>query len=535
MKTSTFFTLLFVVGLMVVSILYSGFSCRDDKSDRSIRQRRPVADPRIPIFKSFNFQMDQSTIPNIEHYYEKMKTGSSSCDCPGLKHGPLTGMTRERQRKEHSEWTAENERNREPIAVCHAMSPISYLGSGISVEPLESVRLVGLRFHHDAIMLLQERYRGSELSIAFKTRAHLGTLYVDVPKDELPNVKVEGNATYELEIITRRHADALNSILEHVIFNSTQYVVKGRETIDVVFLDFKVSVNILVQRSVIPVLHDTGPRSSDISHKVTVATKTFGRYSAVNRLVRSIEKRYPNVTIVIADDSKNPEQIQGRHVKQYMMPFAEGLNAGKNLALSQIRTKYFLWVDDDFVFTDSTKLELMLAKLESPGAELDLVAGMLQDKGGGIRPCGKENCWRTMYHRQGKDGHCVHKGKLWQYKTVEEFPNCQVLDLVTDFWMAKTQAVRKTGGFDIELERIGHREFFVDAIGQLRIAQCDDVSILHAPVTNKEYEKYRRMEVQPSEKQRYVDHLLFKNGLQCFESWFPKLISKPLLNDQKRT
>ncbi|XP_070579864.1 beta-1,4 N-acetylgalactosaminyltransferase 1-like [Ptychodera flava] len=461
----------------------------------------------------------------------KMKVRSLSCDCPRLKHGPLTGMARERQQKEYLEWNKENMHNSNPIA---AMSPVSYLSSGITAEPLESVRLVGLRVHREVVALLGERHRGQELSITFRSRAFLGTLYVEMSKDDFSNVKVEGNATYELRITTNSDANTLNKVLGHVIYNSTKYVVKGREEIELLFLGFEISLNVLISRSALPLLHDTGPRNGGIGRQVTVATKTFERYDAVNRLVRSINNYYPNLTIVVADDSKNTQQIEGRNVKQYMMPYAEGLNAGKNLALSQIRTKYLLWVDDDFVFTGSTKLELMLEKLESPSAELDLVAGMVQGKGGKVNPCIDPDalCWRTLHHHRGQDGHCVYRGKAWAYRTMEEFPNCQVIDIAPNFWMAKTQAVRKAGGFDIELERIGHREFFVDILGQLAIAQCNDVSIRHAKITNEVYTKYRTMEIDPSERERYVDHLLFKNGLHCFESWFPR-ISKALLNEKK--
>lgn len=51
--------------------------------------------------------------------------------------------------------------------------------------------------------------------------------------------------------------------------------------------------------------------------------------------------------------------------------FLQGWFAGRNLAVSQVTTKYVLWVDDDFIFTSSTKLEKMVEVLES--TTLDLV------------------------------------------------------------------------------------------------------------------------------------------------------------------
>lgn len=50
---------------------------------------------------------------------------------------------------------------------------------------------------------------------------------------------------------------------------------------------------------------------------------------------------------------------------------AQGWFAGRNLAVSQVTTKYLLWVDDDFIFTADTKLEKLVEVLES--TTLDLV------------------------------------------------------------------------------------------------------------------------------------------------------------------
>lgn len=50
----------------------------------------------------------------------------------------------------------------------------------------------------------------------------------------------------------------------------------------------------------------------------------------------------------------------------------QGWFAGRNLAVSQVTTKYLLWVDDDFIFTADTKLEKLVDVLER--TTLDLVS-----------------------------------------------------------------------------------------------------------------------------------------------------------------
>lgn len=60
--------------------------------------------------------------------------------------------------------------------------------------------------------------------------------------------------------------------------------------------------------------------------------------------------------------------------------FLQGWFAGRNLAVSQVTTKYVLWVDDDFIFTARTRLERLVDVLER--TPLDLVGEGSQEKEG---------------------------------------------------------------------------------------------------------------------------------------------------------
>lgn len=61
----------------------------------------------------------------------------------------------------------------------------------------------------------------------------------------------------------------------------------------------------------------------NVSALVTVATKTFLRYDKLQDLIDSIRRYYPTVTIVIADDSENPQTISGPYIEHYIMPFGK--------------------------------------------------------------------------------------------------------------------------------------------------------------------------------------------------------------------
>ncbi len=56
-----------------------------------------------------------------------------------------------------------------------------------------------------------------------------------------------------------------------------------------------------------------------------------------------------------------------------IMVTSQGWFAGRNLAVSQLETKYFLWVDDDFVFLKETRIESFVEIMEA-FPELDVVS-----------------------------------------------------------------------------------------------------------------------------------------------------------------
>lgn len=56
---------------------------------------------------------------------------------------------------------------------------------------------------------------------------------------------------------------------------------------------------------------------------VTIATKTFLRPHKFKILLQSIRKYYPDLTVIVADDSKEPLEIKDDHVEYYPMPFGK--------------------------------------------------------------------------------------------------------------------------------------------------------------------------------------------------------------------
>ncbi|XP_030077128.1 beta-1,4 N-acetylgalactosaminyltransferase 2 isoform X2 [Microcaecilia unicolor] len=272
----------------------------------------------------------------------------------------------------------------------------------------------------------------------------------------------------------------------------------------------EVQFPVVIQQPSIAKLYDPGA-DKKISSVVTICTKTFLRYHKLRILIKSIRQYYPSITIIVADDSETPENVQEPNVEQYFMPFGKGWFAGRNLAVSQVTTKYFLWIDDDFLFNEKTKIEKMVDVLEK--TNLDVV-------GGGVN--GNFFSFKLLLEEGGEDGDCLH-WRSGSYHPLEGFPNCVVTGGVVNFFLAHTEKVRSVG-FDPKHQRVAHTEFFIDGLGTLLVGSCRDVSVSHQkkgkPSDPKAADMQKTYDTFRTERQDQVRHklalLYFKNHLKCF-------------------
>uniref|UniRef100_A0A673A7G1 Glycosyltransferase 2-like domain-containing protein n=1 Tax=Sphaeramia orbicularis TaxID=375764 RepID=A0A673A7G1_9TELE len=277
----------------------------------------------------------------------------------------------------------------------------------------------------------------------------------------------------------------LNALLSKVSYKSTDYHVNTGDLGPPVFMFAFVLV-------------------SDISSSVTITTKTFLRYDQLRVLVNSIRTFYANIRIIIADDSFEPQKMTGEHILHYIMPPAQGWFAGRNLAVSQVTTKYFLWVDDDFEFTKDTKIEQLVEVMEAV-PELDL--------GGAVQ--GNQFYFSIIYEKgDEKEGGCLYRKSRGKYHPLPGYPQCTVVSGVVNFFLARTDAVQRVG-FDPKLQRVAHSEFFMDGLGSLTVASCNHVSIGHQSKRDQPgaYSRYRH---PPNSDQEFkYQHHFFKNNLKC--------------------
>ncbi|XP_063054492.1 beta-1,4 N-acetylgalactosaminyltransferase 2-like [Engraulis encrasicolus] len=294
----------------------------------------------------------------------------------------------------------------------------------------------------------------------------------------------------------------LNALLAQVTYCSVAYVLSTQDLIHFTFEDHEVIFPLTIKKPSIPVLYDPG---ADINSQVTIATKTFLRYKELRLLIDSIRAKYPDIRIIIADDSMEPEKVEGHNIYQYIMPPAQGWFAGRNLAVSQVTSKYFLWVDDDHRFLNETSIEKFVEIMEAVPT-LDVLGGSVEGN----------QFYFTLEYQEGAEGEgeggCLSRLQNQHHAPLNGFKDCLLVDGVVNFFLARTDAVRRVG-FDPLLQRTAHSEFFMDGLGRLLVASCAGLVIGHQKrQSNREqYNKFRYQdEVDAKLRLHY-----FKNHLKC--------------------
>ncbi|KAG1967385.1 beta-1,4 N-acetylgalactosaminyltransferase 1-like isoform X1 [Pimephales promelas] len=418
----------------------------------------------------------------------------SSCSCNGfgvlaqnVQVGELKDLQR-RRTEEYQKYQLRMGTKMDSLILAQANSPLQYPTQGFEVPPLTKRVIPGLALH-------AQRRKLYKVSLSVKS----GVLSVE---DVLDGQQVDGQGQSELSI-SSSSLTQLNDLLSRVTYTSTIYRVKTKDLVHFSFEDYEAIFSIVIKRPSVPVLYDPG---TDINSQVTITTKTFLRYEELNVLINSIRQLYPKIKIIVADDSLTPEKVTGSNVEHYIMPPAQGWFAGRNLAVSQVTTKYFLWVDDDYIFNNNTRIERFVEIMEKV-PELDVVGGAVE-----------KNLFHFRFQYEEGDeeeGGCLRCFHGKSHQSVPGFKSCFFVDGVVNYFLARTDAVRRVG-FDPFLKRVGHTEFFVDGLGDLLIASCKGLVVGHQK--KRKQGKYRKFRFPGrSDGKNKLAHMYFRNYLKCMK------------------
>jgi len=215
----------------------------------------------------------------------------------------------------------------------------------------------------------------------------------------------------------------------------------------------------------------------------TLIVKSFFCPHCIERLLQSIAQFYPDLPIIVADDSDQATQDRiaqmahacaGDRLTFLKLPLNIGTSAGRNRLVDAARTPYVILFDDDFVLTNETRLEVLVDHLRADN--YDLVAGSW------FLPDGQIEYFA---------GYMELTSGILRLLPLEQYKRHQRADIVLNFFAAKTDMLRALR-WDENLKLSEHFDFFLQyQQHHVRVGYEPTVKILHDKHMPKEYKEIR--------------------------------------------
>jgi hypothetical protein len=190
------------------------------------------------------------------------------------------------------------------------------------------------------------------------------------------------------------------------------------------------------------------PADQALVPELTALIKTFERPAVVRRLVSSIHRLYPELMIIVVDDSRTPSVIEG--TETIAMPYDSGIG-----------------LDDDYVFSRQTRLNDALTLMERL-PEIDIMGGQLVDL--------------PRYSRRSLE---ETAGSIFPTQAQARTPigsslgGLRVCEKVPTFFLGRTERIAVVS-WDPALKRIDHGDFFTRAHGVLTTTFNPRLQCFHA-------------------------------------------------------
>lgn len=261
-----------------------------------------------------------------------------------------------------------------------------------------------------------------------------------------------------------------------------------------------------------------------IEHLVTIQVKTHGRADKVGALIRSVRRYYPQMPILVADDSYDSLSVllnltEMRNTEFVSLPVDSGLSFGRNVLMQMTKTLYTMVIDDDHLFTGHTDLTGLVHALECGNYDILAMKSPVDferwhaDFAGLM---GIEN--NSLILTAGNRG--LHYG-------------CELVDFAHNKFVARVERLRNIP-WNSKLKLGEHEDFFWRTkMAGLRVGSCAWASIFHDSPPH--WLKRTHYDIQRSRVFQFIELMLTLNGWDCISNFGVKICrdkSKPI--DVKR-
>lgn len=227
---------------------------------------------------------------------------------------------------------------------------------------------------------------------------------------------------------------------------------------------------------------------------ISFIVKTLKRPDCLERLMWSILKDYPRAKVTIADDdikfNKNFyidlwKRLMDKGLKNkpvaYNRPYDSGLSACRNFLVDNTDGEYVLLLDDDFIFTENTRI-MKMKKILDNNPEIGIVGGkVINDE--------HETHFECILERKGD--------VLYQKEDNNDWKDCngiiyKLIGCVLNFALIRRKLLDDIR-WDNEIKIKGeHTDFYLRLKNtKWKIAYCPEVSIDHKHISCGEYREMR--------------------------------------------
>lgn len=306
----------------------------------------------------------------------------------------------------------------------------------LRINGLSEGKPIGVKYPHLAAMLLELQAAWPSLRVIHITRPLQQSIESLITRSTSLNteewIKADESECKKLQEFLFDEKEKWLSHHDHLTVTADDLLYNTRRTIQVISKYLESAGLIITKKLQNKAVEIVKPQAAvhskpqpDWINDTTVVIKAHERPGYLDDLLNSIHRYYPGAKILVGDDSK---WISNRiDVDIVRLSYDIGLAAGRNCLIQQVKTPFTLLCDDDFVFTEKTKIELLHGELLKTG--FDLISGLT-------------TCWKprapfvghfvqedsVLYLRQGPA--YVHNG----------FP---CYDVVENFFLAKTESLQK--------------------------------------------------------------------------------------------
>ncbi len=229
----------------------------------------------------------------------------------------------------------------------------------------------------------------------------------------------------------------------------------------------------------------------ELMDRVTAIVATHERQKALSEMVDSFHQYYPQLKIIAVDSSR---EVNVRNDIVHILDADNpGISVKRNKALSQVSTPLFLLLDDDYICTDQTDIQKLIARIQQGNT---IVWGQIH------------NVWSEQYDFHGY--YTIMRDTLYHFVDRKN-PVTQRYDTMFNFFVWKTDTIRAIGWWDEKLQYAREHDDFFLTMKQKKLPVAYEESVV---VDHENYEKHHGRENSRWSIQHFLSKWDIKNKIE---------------------